>query len=109
MKCIHVSACFLFLQAFFRIAREEKDVRVCWVVFPGGFGIVDLGDGRKGSGRMDKTDEREAVVWAVLQNKRLAQELERVREERDLYQAWWRQAIRKEGEGDVRARPADPL
>ena len=61
------------------------------------------------SGRMDKTDEREAVVWAVLQNKRLAQELERVREERDLYQAWWRQAIRKEGEGDVRAMPADPL
>ena len=31
-------------------------------------------------------DERDAVVWAVLQNKQLAEELDRVKAERDLYQ-----------------------
>lgn len=46
-------------------------------------------------------DERDAVVWAVLQNKQLAEELDRVKAERDLYQTWYRQAIQKEAEQNV--------
>lgn len=41
-------------------------------------------------------DDREAVVWAVLQNKQLSEELERIREERDMYLVLWRQAAKKE-------------
>lgn len=43
-------------------------------------------------------DERDAVVWAVLQNKQLSEELDRVKAERDLYLSWWQQAIHKEAE-----------
>lgn len=46
-------------------------------------------------------DERDAVVWAVLQNKQLAEELDRIKAERDLYRSWWQQAIQKEAEQNV--------